>query len=341
MGFFKYQADWNQELLLFYQYREGRTGDISTDQNAFLTEDRDFTEDSTLSNVTLGYHMRTSPHSDILLVVQRDTLKLQDLDGKLGEIPWFVGPSKRQQISDKVDLDILSWHLGGSHVFRWGDHRVVYGFDAFGGETELGETTTIAEFNLSPRRLDRKRFKVRNRIRPFYLTLYAQDTWRVLPELSLEAGLYYERTEDGSATPYYSSREFDIVRVHPRAGLIFQPTRDHTFRLGYARYIMNPFLAAWELRPSDIAGFTIGQDAFNSALQEDLSLAWEGQISNPGLPEGRTFQEQANGATGGSSLEGFLIQQEGFLRRQTGCQHHDPGLLWIHSRLQVPKKQRP
>jgi tetratricopeptide (TPR) repeat protein len=311
MGFFKYQADWNQELLLFYQYREGRTGDRSTDQNAFLREDRDLTEDFDSSNVTLGYHMRTAPHSDILLVVQRETFKLKDLDGKLGEIPWFVGPFKLQQISDKVDLHTLYWHLGGSHTFRWGEHRVVYGFDAFRGETELGETTTNAVINLSPRHL-LPPLNVRNRIRPFYLTLYAQDTWRVLPELSIEAGLYYERTEDGSATPYFSSREFDIERVHPRAGLIFQPSRDHTFRLGYARYIMNPFLAAWELRPSDMAGFTIGQDAFNSALQEDLSLAWEGHLSRPVFLRAEIFKSKRTEQLEDPLLRGFSSSKRDF-----------------------------
>lgn len=311
MGFFKYQADWNQELLLFYQYREGRTGDRSTDQNAFLTEDRDFVEDFDSSNVTLGYHMRTGPHSDILLVVQRETFRLQDLDGRLGEAPWFVGPFMLRQLFDKVNLDTRYWHLGASHALRWGEHRIVYGFDGFRGETELRETTLNAVVNLSPR-VVLPPLGVRNRIRPFYLTLYAQNTWRVLPELSLEAGLYFERTEDGSAAPFFSSREFDIQRVHPRAGLIFQPTRDHTFRLGYARYIMNPFLAAWELRPADIAGFTIGQDAFNSALQEDLSIAWEGQPSRPVFLRAELFKSKRTEQFEDPLLRGFSSNKRDF-----------------------------
>ncbi len=70
--------------------------------------------------------------------------------------------------------------------------------------------------------------------------------------------------------------------------------------MGYARYLMNPFLAPQELRPTDIAGFTVGQNALNSALQEDLSLACEWQVS------ARIF-----------------IKADGFKRKRTE-QHDDP-----------------
>lgn len=105
-----------------------------------------------------------------------------------------------------------------------------------------------------------------------------QDTWRLGPGWTLEAGLFYERTNDGSTVPLFSSRQFRKQRVSPRLGIIYQPTGDHTFRVGYARYLQAPFISPESLRPMDIVGFTLGQNAVSSAFQEEVSAGWDWRV---------------------------------------------------------------
>jgi tetratricopeptide (TPR) repeat protein len=298
-GRFKYQLGWNQDFLLFYELRQGRTGDTNTDQNAFLKEDQDLTVDQGIGNFTLGYHLRTAPHSDILLVLQRNELDWVTIDGPRSEEIFGTGITLQRRF-ERLDLDQRYWHVAGSHGFRLGRHRILYGFDAYTGETRLKDTSRDALTVLFPPPLVFDNPVVRNHITPTYLTAYVQDTWRILPQLTLEGGVFYEKTNDGLSVPLFSDREFEIERVHPRAGLVFNPLRDHTLRFAYARYIVNPFLAPQELRPTDIAGFTVGQNALTSAVQEDLSLAWEWQASP------RVF-----------------LKAEGFKRKRTE-QHDDP-----------------
>jgi hypothetical protein len=82
--------------------------------------------------------------------------------------------------------------------------------------------------------------------------------------------------------------------------------------LGYAKYIMNPFLAAWELRPTDIVGFTIGQDALSSALQEDLSFAWEGQVVPWTFLRAEIFKRKRTEQLDDPSVGGFVSVKRDF-----------------------------
>jgi len=274
----KYQLGLDNDFLVRYQHNDRKQGDLSQDLNAFAEGDLDLVSRITIDQVTLGYHLRTSPSSDILVAVQDSHTRSIDTDRPLSErsFPYGFGWSYRQYLDRLNFQEDYKWGAA-THIFRIGDHRVQYGFDTMRGRSKVDEVTFnrwsflgIPQFVLqSPR--------VRNAINPFYLAMFVQDTWRILPSLSLEAGIFYERTTDGATVPIYSSREFSKDRFSPRVGLIYTPFKDHTFRVGYAEQLLSPFIVPELLSPTDIAGFTLGHNALSSVLQKEGAIAWEAQ----------------------------------------------------------------
>jgi len=283
----KTQIGLNQDILFRYYHTSSKSGDTSTDSNAFAREDRDSFYNEKWDSFTLGYHFRVSPTSDILLMMKRDIVKGSNENGPQDErLRTLIPPDLYiQQSFDQLNYKQSYWQLGGLHLAKVGVHGIVYGFEYFTGETTLEDLQqdliTGTYYGIPIRQLINYPL-TKNEIRPSYQSLFLQDTWRIHPQLILEGGIFYEKTKDGTTIPVFSSREFSMERISPRLGLIFKPNKNHTIRVGYARYLQSPFISPERLAPTDIAGFTIGQNALSSAFQEDLSLAWEWQM-NPEL----------------------------------------------------------
>jgi tetratricopeptide (TPR) repeat protein len=315
---FKYQLGLNNDFLVSHQHNEAKSGDRSTDLNAFLREDLDSTIQSNIDRLTLGYHLRTSPTSDILFAVLWSHSRSIPKDGPLSETVFVLPDGSIQQFQDRLNLEENFLYGGATHLFRIGDHRIQYGFDLLDGQTELhDESSTLLSFvSPFPFQLVVPNPTVHNEIEPHYYSGYAQDTWRIHPYVTLEAGAYYESTKDGTTVPIFTSSEFSKERISPRAGLIFSPHRDHTFRLAYSERLLTPFIVPVVLSPTDVVGFTIGQNALSSALQKDLSFAWEAQW----LPQvfmrvgsfNRTWDIQRENVTTPTTSRGFVTETRDF-----------------------------
>lgn len=270
----KWAAGLEHELLLNFMHNWSRKGDQSQDLNAFVSEDLDRTFESPYSTYTVGYHWRISPTSDFLMVLRRDETDGLDEDGPLSEGRIILGPTATlRQLFGRLDFTQKYWHVAAVHLFHFGHHRVNYGLEVMKGETEVKDLLVYRYRSLFDPSLDLPMLS-KNRIEPFFLSLFVQDTWRIHPKLTLEGGLFYERSNDGSTIPVFSSEMFRIHRLSPRVGLIWQPHPNHTLRMGYARYLQGPFIVPETLRPTDIGGFTLGQNAISSAFQEDISVGW-------------------------------------------------------------------
>ncbi len=274
----KYQLGLHNDLLVRYQHNDRKQGDLSQDLNAFAEADLDLVSRITVDQVTLGYHLRTSPASDILVALQDSHTRSIDTDRPLSErsFPFGFGWSYRQYLDRLNFQEDYKW-AAATHIFRIGDHRVQYGLDTMRGRSKVDWVTFNRWSFLGVPMFVLQSPRVRNAIDPFYLAMFVQDTWLIVPGLSLEAGVFYERTTDGATVPVYSSREFSKDRFSPRVGLIYTPLKDHTFRVGYAEQLLSPFIAPEVLSPTDIAGFTLGHNARSSVLQKEGAIAWEAQ----------------------------------------------------------------
>jgi len=280
---FKWAPMLEHEFLFNFLHTHFNRGDQSQDLNYFAREDWDETFEAPSSTYTLGYHWRVSPTSDVLLVLRRDEVDALQEDGPLSEESVSVGPgaTMRQRFS-RLDFRQRYWHVGATHLFHLGDHRINSGIEVLEGESEAQDFLLYSYRSLPGSSLKVPMLMGKNRIEPFFLSLFVQDTWRIGPRLTLEAGVFYERTNDGSTVPLFSSREFRKEMVSPRVGIIYQPAVNHTLRVGYARYLQAPFISPESLRPMDIVGFTVGQNAVSSALQEDVSVGWDWMLA-PGI----------------------------------------------------------
>lgn len=269
----KYQLGLNQDFLFSYQRAAGKRGDSD-----FFSPDLDREGKWKDDELILGYHIRTSPTSDILLAATWHASRNIIRDRERNEALFFIPPFfALRQVYDHWNHLERFWHFGGTHLFHLSQHRIAYGFEAYRGTSRLRETTDFLVMSpILPPFTFETRF--RNPIYPWYVALYAQDTWRILPSLTLEGAVSYERTKDGTAIPFFSSEEFELERINPRAGVIFTPDSHHTLRLGFARYLAHPFILVPQLRPTDIAGFNILTDTLPSSLVQDLSFTWEAEL---------------------------------------------------------------
>ena len=309
----KTQIGLNQDILFRYTHTSSKYGDLSTDSDAFAREDHDYFENDKWDAFTLGYHFRSSPTSDILLMMKRDITKGTVQNGPQDEPlqPLYPG-LYLQQIFEQSNYKQSYWQLGGVHLAKVGVHGIVYGFEYFTGETTFEDLqqAILKPIFSKPSLIDYPLTK--NEIQPSYQSLFFQDTWRIHPQLILEGGIFYEKTKDGTTIPVFSSREFSIERISPRFGIIFKPNKNHTFRVGYARYLQSPFVSPERLAPTDIAGFTIGQNALSSAFQEDLSFAWEWQMNPEFFFRGELFHRSRIEQREDPVAEGFLSKEREF-----------------------------
>jgi tetratricopeptide (TPR) repeat protein len=315
----KYQLGQNHDFLVDHRRIQGKQGDLSTDLNAFAREDLDLTDTATIDRLTLGYRFRISPTSDLLFAFTRYHLKDVAEDGPLSEPVFPLAPGLFfQRYAERFNGQEEFLYGGATHILRLGSHRIQYGFDLLGGTIDQKDQAAFLIFSPFPPPFRRiLRFDpVRDKIEPHYHSFYAQDTWRILPNLTLEAGLFYERTRDGGKVPVFTSQEFSLDRVSPRAGLIFNPVRDHTLRLGYSERLLTPFIVEAVLSPTDIAGFVIGRDSISPVVQKDLSFAWEAQwLPSVFMRIGafkRQWDAQAEDLDAQGDSQGFLTKKRDF-----------------------------
>jgi outer membrane receptor protein involved in Fe transport len=101
-------------------------------------------------------------------------------------------------------------------------------------------------------------------------TVYAYDTWRPFPGLSLTGGISYDRLSyptDYRNPPILDS-ESSRSRVSPKAGFIWNPVGKLTFRGAYTRSLGGvSFDESVRLEPNQVAGFN---QVFRSIISESV-----------------------------------------------------------------------
>jgi opacity protein-like surface antigen len=171
-----------------------------------------------------------------------------------------------------------------------GSHSLVFGGRAQGGGFETSnrhipvderassfwrslayETNIVQEFNTSFLRL----------------TAYAYESWQVLSQLQLVAGVAYDRVESPRNHRFAPIEDQTETRdgFLPKAGVIWNITDHSTARFGYTRSLSGAsFDQSFRLEPTQVAGFN---QAFRSVIPETLvgahagaefdtfDLAWE------------------------------------------------------------------
>ncbi len=100
------------------------------------------------------------------------------------------------------------------------------------------------------------------------LNLYGYHEWQIADSLMLIGGLSYDylHLPANVATTPFSSQEKSIDQISPKAGLIWTPAPNTTFRAAYTRSLSGAtFDQSVRLEPTEVAGFN---QAFRSIIPE-------------------------------------------------------------------------
>jgi outer membrane receptor protein involved in Fe transport len=132
---------------------------------------------------------------------------------------------------------------------------------------------------------------------------YLQDEWKIIPQLTLNAGARFD---------VYSSTTDDENQVSPRVNLVYQPWKTTSMHIGYSRYFTPPPLET--VPSSDITAFnpTSAAQAITSgnSVKAERANYYDAGISHeiiPGLTLGvdgyyKTAQNQLDDGFFGQSL---------------------------------------
>ena len=102
--------------------------------------------------------------------------------------------------------------------------------------------------------------------------IYVQDEWRILPTLTLNAGLRFDAVQEFTQEN----------QVSPRINLVWKPTATTTLTIGYARYFVPP---PFELvSPSTVSSF-LGTTAAPATTQNDSVKAERSNYFDVGISQ--------------------------------------------------------
>jgi hypothetical protein len=175
-----------------------------------------------------------------------------------------------------MDWEMREQHLqaGVIHMGRSGEHRWEWGVHGMRGKDSLEPNDRLQILQHGTPLLtlwDREERSVR----PAFGEAHAGDIWQVVPGLFLETAIHFQWARMGSSPPVFSNQAEDHIHGGPRAGAIWSPTRQDTFRLGLAQYLEPPFTVLEGLQPVEVAGFPLGEDAAPGSLNREVRAAWD------------------------------------------------------------------
>ena len=254
----------SQDLLFSYTHLDGREGDLFRDQQFFLANDPDVRRKRALDLLLLGYHLRPSPGSDLLVAVQGRLLDTVTRN------PSVLDPSLGPTASDTLRSESKTPFVDAqaSYLHRIGDHRITLGGDFYDGTFAFSQEETLFLFGqiLSNGAEARKRQK--------FAAGYVQDRWRILPQLTLTGGLRLDYAEDGDPLTR------DVLyrtRLNPQAGLTYELTPRQTIRLAAVRSLQTHL--AGQLAPAHVAGFPLEQALAPVSRIWQYHAAWDGEVT--------------------------------------------------------------
>ena len=136
--------------------------------------------------------------------------------------------------------------------------------------------------------------------------MYAYDTWRPFPSLSLTGGISYDRLSyptDYRNPPILDS-ESSRSRVSPKAGFIWNPMGKLTFRGAYTRSLGGvSFDESVRLEPNQVAGFN---QVFRSIISESVV----GSVAAPTFENAGLLVEDKFGTGTYVALQATLLRSD-------------------------------
>ncbi|MFH1155590.1 MAG: tetratricopeptide repeat protein, partial [Pseudomonadota bacterium] len=219
--------------------------------------------------VKAGFHHRFSKDMDLILYTKY-TRTRPDFTTHYA----FVDETDQSLYFSRVDEEdvIHDIILQGQILYRAGRHQVIAGMlhenwrqsmDATDSDEMCilypdGYHSYFYEDTTSGKKDDR------------FHTTYVQDIWKISPDLTLEAALYWDVMQYGSV---YHDNVLNFNNLNPRLGLIYALSTSDTLRAAAFQYLIPS--AVERVDPSDIAGIPVIRNNYNGSRTSEIDLVWE------------------------------------------------------------------
>jgi hypothetical protein len=229
--------------------------------------------------IGLGYNHEWAPGVNTLFYVTRLNDRVETTNSALPtylEITPNNGPISAVESTIQTgehytgELNIYSGEL--QQIFESASHTTILGSRLQYGHFNTGNLQNnvnnyIYFFPLPTSSTDAEQFDATLFRR---LTLYAYHDWDILDSLRLIGGVAYDdmRYPENFRSAPISSQEQDEHRISPKAGLIWTPLNQTTFRFAYTRSLQGASLdQSDQIEPSQVAGFI---QSYRSIIPESV-----------------------------------------------------------------------
>jgi len=252
-----------------------------------------------LKRLELGYNRQFTPNSNLLIYLSSLTNNGTNYDNIFKDptiavyAPFLpvVFAYNKGDVSTEYEIPYKQVQI--QYLHKMNSHQLIVGTNQYWGENTFDllpwlndtPTYTFAGFSLPARSTNIT----------YQQSYYAQDTWRISRNVTLDGALYFDRMKDGGGNysyqyfpninllpgfgtlfvnnpPYYQT-EMKKDAWSPRLGLVFTPTKTDTLRLAGFQYML-PYLSS-RLDPTNIAGIPIYRNATPGSIIKETSLFWE------------------------------------------------------------------
>jgi len=216
-------------------------------------------------NLHLGLHHEWSPGVHTLFMAGRE---VGDLTATTADAGHIYATYEQGQFSSarwfpdgvRAGIDSTLYSTELQHIWETVDHTTIIGARYQWGDIHYRNTEWQTSSPYSDQNFpDASAYGVQDfTSNDYYLTVYGYHHWQLLDSLALDLGLSYDQLRmprDLSTSPF-STEEQNHSQISPKAGFIWNPLTNTTFRAAYTRSL-SALANGQSLRiePTSVAGF--------------------------------------------------------------------------------------
>jgi tetratricopeptide (TPR) repeat protein len=275
----KYQFTPQDTVYLQVKQYEANGGDLAQYYNPTNANPTARVNENQTPIVGLGYHHEWSPGVHTLLFATRleDSLSVTNPTGPtlvafqpFKTLTAVQGINMHEHLAN--DLTIYSGEL--QQIWQTPTHNTILGARIQYGDSDASnvQNTPSALNSIFPGTPGNPTNAAQQNISSLFkrISVYGYHQWQVFDPLQLIGGLAYDRLTfpESFSTAPISGNDRTVDQVSPKAGLIWTPLDDTTFRFAYARSLAGASLdQSYQLEPSQVAGFI---QSYRSIIPESV-----------------------------------------------------------------------
>lgn len=306
----KWQPSEQNGILVSALYSEDEERDRAAERYEFDSLSSPSDElDLELTAFELGYHYKASPRSSFLFygAHQDNAIKQFTATSELSFADVYLESDITKEYERPYD------QLQLQYIAKLDKHQLIAGVQGFSGKTKLKyghEYARAVDRSIIPPFviLEIETLDPDYELDINFISVYIQDNWKITDDLAIEAAVYVDKMEHmdvewDSVNSMWNITPWELDKINPRLGLIWNVSTRNTVRLAAFRYIL-PFVSS-RLDPVDVAGVPIFRNTEEGSIIKEVDLVWEYE-TNTGVVSFGIFSMDKESPSSNAILEGEI-----------------------------------